>query len=623
MNYATLWRESKTKDALHHIAWLAAISIVYGAIFFIPLPPQFKRQGIVVTDELMLVVLLVLVFLTFRISGQGARYIRFGLILIAFTLPLLRLWQTAESTWNIVLGLLPWADATEYYFDANRLIQGGLFSPFSGRRPLFASLLTTVLQLSHQNLQITLILFTIINGLVVFLFVDEVYNEFGAVSAIIALFLSQFFYRPFVGTTLTEQLGYPIGILALIVLIRGVKTYKVWLFALGLMLLTYALMIRAGAFFVLPLLVLFGMLHFAENRRQYLKVTLIMISAMAIPVLSNIWLERAVASPDAVEFANFADTLYGQVRGGVRWTQALIDHPELASMQEPGRSRLLYRLALEEFRNHPLGLVKGSIKAWTDFIYPGRNSSFGFLTVGNERIDFLLQVVAALLFLGGLWLLWKHRKKPFGKFMLLFWVGIFLSIPFLPPIDAGIRPYTATVVLLFLPICFVFSSAVFNRTETVQNENPIIPVGLSSGLALALIFASLIGAPLVEKMTEPAPVQSITCEAGNAPIYFKLTHGSYILVTSENSGQTRVPMVPITDIHKSFDDFPYGDFASIMRKLKKPVLIAATADALTGQGMWIVGPAHLRDSEDKMISACAERVFATYPVMSIRTVEYP
>jgi hypothetical protein len=136
---------------------------------WIPLPPPFKRQGISLTDEIILVLLLALVYLTFLYQGSGARYLCFGLILVAFTLPLLRLWATAKSTWNIVLGLLPGADATNYCLDANRLLQGGLFSACAGRRPLFTSFLATALTLSCQNLQATLVSLTVINALVVFL----------------------------------------------------------------------------------------------------------------------------------------------------------------------------------------------------------------------------------------------------------------------------------------------------------------------------------------------------------------------------------------------------------------------------------------------------------------------
>jgi hypothetical protein len=612
---------NRSRSIFFHIGWIVVLAVLYGVLFLLPLPPQYKRQGIFLTDELLLLILLALVFFTFRYTGREARYIRLGLILIAFLLPLLRLWQTAESSWNIVLGLLPWADATEYYFDAQRMLQGGLFSTFSGRRPLFASFLTAILQLSRQNLQLTLILFTILNGLVVFLLVEEICGELGPVSAIAVLYLAQLFYRPFAGTTLTEQLGYPVGLLALIVLIRSVKDQKRWLFALGLMLLTWALMIRPGAFFVLPVLIVFAVLHFAHTRRQYLEVSLIMLAAVVIPIVANAWLERTVAAPQAVQFANFADTLYGQARGGVRWTQAALDHPELASMTEPARSQLLYRLVFEEIQRHPLGLVEGSLKAWRDFLLPRQISAFGFLTLGNQTVDLLLQAAGTLLFLVGLVLLWKDRKKPASQLMLIIWLGIFLSIPFLPPIDAGIRPYTATAALLFLPICFVLSSTLFKRSQIESEDRNIIPVGISYGLALGLIFIAITGAPLIGEISRPETVQNLSCDSEMTAVHFKLHHGSYIVVSPVESGQqTRIPSVPLTDMHKSFDDFPYGEFASLMRKVKQPVLIAVTADALTGQGMWIVGPAELRGSENKIISACAEMRVGTYPVMFIRTV---
>src|SRR5215216_359272 len=261
MSYSLPFLQNKTRIILRHVGWLAAISSLYSIVFLLPLPPQFKRQGIFLVDELILLLLVALVFFTYRQPGGGAKYLRLGIVLLAFTLPLLRLWETGESTWNIVLGLLPWADATQYYFDASRLLEGGLFSAFSGRRPLYASLLALLLKISGQNLQIVLIFFTIINALAVFLFVEEINHELGSISAVVALYLAQLFYRPFVGTVLTEQLGYPIGLLALVVLIRSVKTDKLWLFFLGTALLTYALLIRAGTFFVLPLLVLFAILH--------------------------------------------------------------------------------------------------------------------------------------------------------------------------------------------------------------------------------------------------------------------------------------------------------------------------------------------------------------------------
>jgi hypothetical protein len=624
VNASYLPLKMRTRNLLFHIGWFIVISILYGAIYLIPLPPQFKRQGIFIADEFLTLVLLIILFFTYIKKDWWARYVGLAIVLIAFTLPLLRLWETAESTWNIILGLLPWADATSYYLDANNLIEGKLFSVFSGRRPLYASLLAVFLKLSNQNLQVALVAFTIINGLTVFLFAEEIRNEFGPVSAIVAIYLSQFFYRQFVGTTLTEQLGYPIGLIAFVVLIRAVKTNGIWLFILGMMLVTFALLVRAGTFFVLPILGLFGVFNFAVSRQQRTKVFLIVVTAVLIPITLNAWLGQAVASPDAIQFGNFADTLYGQAKGGVRWTQAAIDHPELASMVEPYRSRKLYQLALEEIIHNPSGLVRGSIKAWKDFIVPGPLSAFGFLVVGNQTVDLLFQLSASVVFLAGLWLIFKDRKSTVGGLVLAYCLGTLVSIPYLPPIDAGIRPYAATIASVFLPIIFVFSKLLNKRNGSSVTSNQVFSINAISGLAFALLLTSVVGAPLIKSIARSVQAKSAVCQPELIPINIKLLHGSYILLVSTNSmHRTQIPVVLIEDVHESFDDFPYGDFASVLRKIKQPVLVTSVNDLSTGAGLWVVAPLELKIYDGQIICACAEMVFPKYSVMFIRTFEKP
>jgi hypothetical protein len=613
-----------TRNLLFHIGWLIVLSILYGAIFLIPLPPQFKRQGIFIADEFITLVLLIILLFAYSKKGWWARYVGLAMLLIAFSLPLLRLWETAESTWNIILGLLPWADATGYYLDASSLIEGKLFSVFSGRRPLYASLLAVFLKLSNQNLQIVLITFTIINGLIVFLFAEEIRNEFGSVSAIVAIYLSHFFYRPFVGTTLTEQLGFPIGLVAFVVLIRAVKTNRIWLFALGMMLVTFALLVRAGTFFVLPILGLFGVFNFAMSRQQQIRVFLIVAIAVVIPITLNAWLGRAVASPDAIQFGNFADTLYGQAKGGIRWTQAMTDHPELASMEEPYRSRKLYQLALEEIIDNPSGLVRGSVKAWKDFIAPGPQSAFGFLVVGNKAIDMVFQLSASVIFLAGLWLIFKDRNNAVARLMLAYCLGTLVSIPFLPPIDAGIRPYAATIASVFLPVIFVFSGLLYKREGSSIPSNRVFPIKIISGLALVLLLTSVVGAPLIKFFTKSVQVKSAACQPEFIPIHIKLFSGSYIvLVSTDSMYETRIPVVSIDDVHRSFDDFPYGDFASVLRKINQPGLVASVNDLSTGAGLWVVAPVEFKNYDGQIISACAEMVFPNYSVLFIRTFEKP
>jgi len=612
------------RRVLFHTIWIIAIVILYGMMFLVPLPPQFESHGILISDEILILAIFVMAFFAFRQKNWIGKYISLILILAVFALPMLRLWETAESTWNIILGLLPWADATGYYLDANRLIEGNLLSVFSGRRPLFASLLAVLLKLDGQNLQLVLIMFTALNGLAAFLFAEEIRDEFGPGAAILTLYLARFFYHPYAGTTLTEQLGFPIGLLAFTTLIRGIKSSSKLLFAIGLSLLTFALFVRAGAFFILVVLLIFGILHFTRQRRYPLQTCSIFAIAIIIPILLNTWLGHEVAAPNTIQFGNFADTLYGQAMGGKRWTQAAQDHPELITLKEPERSQEVYHLAIEEIIKNPLGLVKGSLKAWKDFLFPNPLSAFSFLTFGNKAIDLIGQLSALLLFLIGIWLSWKNREKPLAGLILMSNIGTFLSVPFLPPIDAGIRPYAATIATIFLPIILIFPSLFHKPEESSLTSNPLISVKLIYSLGLGLLLLTVAGGLLLKATAQPIHPQSVVCQPGLRPINIKLTHGSYILLSSLDSVQkTQVPVVLIKDVLRSFDEFPYGDFAGVLRRIKRPMLVAVENDLSTGTGVWVIAPPEIRNFEGQIISACAEPIFPQYAVMQIKTFTEP
>jgi hypothetical protein len=116
-------------------------------------------------------------------------------------------------------------------------------------------------------------------------------------------------------------------------------------------------------------------------------------------------------------------------------------------------------------------------------------------------------------------------------------------------------------------------------------------------------------------------VQPATCEAGLIPVSFRLTHGSYIFLSSvDEAPRTKVPVVLLTDVQRSFDDFPYGDFASLIRKVKQPALITATSDVSTGQGIWAIAPAEAVAGEGHVISGCAKLLSPFYSVLHIEEV---
>ena len=605
------------------IIWVIGVFALYGIAFYIPLPPQFESRGVFITDEILLLVISILIYFTTREKHWKWTYVGLFLTLFAFALPLLRLWETAESTWNIILGLLPWADAEGYYIDANRLISGGLFSPFSGRRPLFASLLAVLLKLSDHNLQLVLVIFTAINGSAVFLLASEIQKEFGPIAATTTIYLSQLFYRSYVGTTLTEQLGFPVGLLACAILIRSVRLPNWLLFALGLMLLTFSLFVRAGAFFILPILFVYGIYFFVKRGGSIIRIGTVFTGALVLPFALNAWLGSAVASPTAVQFGNFADTLYGQAMGGKRWTQVLVDHPELNTLNEPARSQAVYQLAFKEIISNPLGIVKGSLKAWKDFVIPSDFSDFSFLEFGNRSVNLIFQTAVSLMFLTGIWMSWQARQDPISGFVLVSILGLFLSIPFLPPIDAGIRPYAATIAVIFLPVIVAVSRLSVNWvSDSLITDTQTSKVLASYGLCL--IFTAVFGGFFLRVTAQSTIAQAVNCPSGFVSANIRVMTGSYVqLVESQSIKKTRIPAVLLKDVARSFDEFPYGDFAGVLRKIKRPVLITTTDDLSTGARLWVIAPPEIANFQERIISVCAESVSEQYSVIRIETFEIP
>jgi hypothetical protein len=133
-----------------------------------------------------------------------------------------------------------------------------------------------------------------------------------------------------------------------------------------------------------------------------------------------------------------------------------------------------------------------------------------------------------------------------------------------------------------------------------------------------------VGAPLIKITARPTALQALDCAPDLILIHFRLSHGSYVLLSSQaHRHKTKVPVVEFSDARASMDDFPYGDFAGIVRKLKQPVLIAAVNNLSNAGEIWVIAPTTLAASEGQIISACAKMVSSNYVVLSIEASSNP
>jgi hypothetical protein len=607
--------------------WFLVAFVLYLPIYLLPLPPQLVTRGIAVTDELLLILFCALIYVAFVRDGWMWKALGLAATLILFTLPLLRVWKTAASGNNMVLGLMPFIDAQGFYSDSLRLMAGRLFENTGTYRPLFSVFLATLLKLGNGNLQMSVAILAIIFALGVFSLAAEARNAFGAWAGVALIVFLQFFYRQFVGATMTEQLGVPLGAFGLTALLQAMRKNNLWYFLAGLFLLSFALLVRSGAYFVLPALMLFGWVRFTKDKKSFFINAFLLFIAVALPWGIDSLVRSRVAPPDAVVSGNFAFHLYGQARGGEGWRDIYREHPELKGLPMAEVGRVAYQYAFEEIKKNPFGLVQGAVTSLGKFFSP--IYLFDVFQTRNPIINFILQILSFILFLAGLWFVWKKRAIPTYALLLACLAGILLSVPFVPPWDGGpwwggIRIHSATlgVHLLITGIGLagllrlIPARLIPSPKETAAENGSLFWI---LGFTLAVIV--LIAPSVIQSTVMTPEPRTLTCANGEIQAKFPLSTGAFLEIAANNSGlRTNVPIVLVKDLNQSLVGFNYGEVSYILRRINQEAVFLVTNDLVTGTPMWVIGPPALANSAGRTITACGK--LNQVPVNNLPNVFY-
>jgi hypothetical protein len=424
---------------------IGLVAFAYALVVAIPLPPEMDLSHGSPGVRLLLLGAPVVLIGTFSLRGRLSGLASLGVILLLLGLVLSSLWSSAVSDGSLVGGLLPWSDASGYYTDASRLLSGDLFGAFSARRPVFSAGLASMLFLTGRDLQIALAVLAAVVAVALYLCAREVVASHGALAGAATAFILLAFSLRFVGTTLTDGLGLALGALAVAVLWGGGRRADGWATFFGVFLATTALMVRAGAFFILPALVLWRALLLGKTGRSRIARAAEGVIAVGLGILLNVLILKATSSPGVVPFSNFSHTLYGIAAGGKGWNQVYRDYPEVASLAEPAQSRRVFELAVALVRSEPLDLLRGASRSWSDY-FATPLGAFSFIGGPVVRSVPVIRSATTAAALFGLLACSIRRSEAPHSLLLLAIVGVLFSVPFVPPIDADImRAYAATI----------------------------------------------------------------------------------------------------------------------------------------------------------------------------------
>lgn len=563
------------------------------------------------------VVIVAIFSFSFKKNAFFNRVIELVLICALFAIPLSSNWSRGISNANIIAGFIPYKDGFYYYNGAQKLLLGypitgdGLQGAF---RPLMPALLSVFLQIFNHHLQAVLALIVFLTAYAVYLSAHAFREKTGPLPAALLLALTYAFILPMVGFTLTELPSLMFSCLSFFFFIKCPDTPK-WLnYGVGVTLLILAISIRAGTFFILPLLLIwFFWTHRHEGKKGLLQTAVFAGLILLMFVAANMMVP-AILTQNSSTFGNFSWMLYGQAVGGAGWMY----HFEALRTSDPN---IVLNAALQKIASYPLGLIIGTAKSYRDFFSPGHLGIFYLIVEKNHFLNAFLWTACMLLTVIGLIRTIKKHNSQLNTLFLAGFLGIFLSIPFLPPVDGGNRFYAGCIPYFFaIPALGV--QAFRDRTiqaQLTQSKGPNQKVSSHrwvSSLAIFFILTTTVIPISLFAFRKQQSFRVPKCPDGQMPINLEISNGAYVDIIQEPSMNRSASTYALTlasfinnNTDKMNDDF-YQEMIRLGQVYPDGYRIAAIVERISLKYYFAVIPLQLLKENDgqEMIIGCAQEV---------------
>jgi hypothetical protein len=439
------------------------------------------------------------------------------------------LWSSGKSLSIAAASFYQVTDASGYWTCSNSLLDSGNFgnqSEWCQRRSTYSYLLAGIVALGGRTIQGTLILQAAILSFALGLLVRQGARMTGWIGSIlvVSLFLP-YFYSNAWALTMTENAGLAFGLSGVAILLRASELLSPrWIFA-GCALISIALNARAGAFFVLPMLIIWSVLAARITQNKMITWGLHALAGCSIGFLLQFIMVLMVGGDPARTHGNFSYTLYGLSVGGLGWSRVLIDHPELASMSDSNAARAIYRLAYSNILSDPSMFLNGLGSGLGKYL---RLVGFG------ADIPLRLSLFATCLWYLSWIPLWIRRRDPSYLLIGLAALGVLLAAPLLVH-DGGPRVFAATLafdaIQISIALVWVIGIVVHKIFPQTQSSRPIAEQSATPEVAFGVMVAILIMIPFVYRLAlfeELKPI-GMPCKVGEKVLVTRIGYESPLL----------------------------------------------------------------------------------------------
>lgn len=529
-------------------------------------------------------------------------------------LPALICWSKADSNYYNIGGLIPWSDAKNFYSGAENLLQTGKFDSWNQRRPLNAALLAVRLAVTGNNFQYALLVQGVLFGLACFSATYVVAQIFNFSAGCIMFSVVFAYAATCLPTTMSECLGITLGLLAFSLLCYGIYIDKQTVYFSGLVVLTLALLARAGPMLVLPVLVIYAGFIFRSKHRYSWRAMGIASICIIFGFFINYCLLWLYGDGSGIFLGNFSHTFYGLAVGGKGWKQIYLDYPQAYFMPEAELMNFIYSKAWEKFLSNPFMLLKayfGGLFSMPLMLVGHLSRLIVFQNDGNSPYNLLHVIIAGIVlfpfFLVGLVrFLRLYRDHIIFQFMSVVLFAFFLSLPIIYK-DGAMRTIAATFP--FIAAFFALATIGWRKTPLTMNVKMGKIIGqnfycfwLPTLVAAILVSSAILGPWFFSRLSNKSNYKiKDNCPTNQQTLVMRIGPGLPYLEIDKYTRHTFVPSVD----KKDFSILDRNEAAHIFRKITPPATLLLAYDQNTKMAQYLVAPPGFvgKQWEEKLICA--------------------
>jgi hypothetical protein len=437
---------------------------------------------------------------------------------------------------SLFAGRIPFSDAGNWYAGMSA-VNNGQPVTWAARRPVHALVRSGEFEVGGGNYQWSLLVQAVIFSLAVSALAISAWS---AITPGVSLIIWVGAFRVgqgFLGSYLTESVGYSCACLSVAYLLAGCKDNRFGVRLAGLAWLGMAWLTRPGPLALLAVPIFIEAIAPTANR---FRRTAIAVAVLASVLLGGKSVYHLVATNRATENANAAPTIYG-LAIGKRWDAAYKDFyavsPARAKLGLQEQTSLMYREAWEKFLVNPTPALT---KSWVDMrngfsdsvvalpgeLYTSLIAKFVPWKVPAHVIGWILLVsstAAAAVMI--------RRKSLVALLLSSSVIGLIISLPVIWG-DGGLRGIIIAMpsLIIFLSLICAVPECLCSRQSSAELRKSRIGIAHTGGACMIAVLLIGVSAYALRKSPNRIPATPMTICMSSDPAVFitDKTHSSHL-----------------------------------------------------------------------------------------------